>query len=175
MSSFGFRIDGQTDDGQTGGRLDGRTDGSRSNMIVGYDACRPLNDTDELVALSNFLYGFCELWCIWHGGAMRHTDAELARLRTARRLALEGFTYLSKHASEQHQCYNFKILPKFHKLDECIRRSLRTRLNVSWHWEFQDETFIGVMKRLARQCHPNSLSIRVVQRWLVFEHAGVVL
>ena len=77
-----------------------------------------------------------------------------------------GFQWLAHEAAARHD-FLFEFVPKFHKLDESLRRSSRTRVNPAWHWCFSEESWVGFIASLANSTHKVALQRRTIERWLV--------
>ena len=119
-----------------------------------------------MCAIATTMHGFASIWCLLVNCGMRFTHREAEQLRIARRRALEGYHWLSLHASHSGR-FLWCLKPKFHKLDECLRRAARTRLNPGFYWAFADEDWIGQLSRLAASTHRCTMQRRVAERWLV--------
>ena len=59
------------------------------------------------------------------------------------------------------------MIPKFHKLDESLRESIRSRLNAASHWTFKDESWLQYTGKLCWSAHVKTLQFRGIQRWLL--------
>eukprot|EP00969_Alexandrium_andersonii_P010250 447087-Alexandrium_andersonii.AAC.1 len=58
---------------------------------------------------------------------------------------------MSSTAAANHE-FMYQIIPKFHKLDHCIRRACRTRMNAALFWTFGSEDMMRHMAALAGSC-----------------------
>ena len=136
------------------------------------DCCKKLFDMhadDEAKELAMTAGGFANLWEIYH---LPHklTHHDRARLESARVRALCGFNCLSNRALGGNRFY-FHVIPKYHKLDHTLRRSVASGLNASSYWTFSDEDWIGWMSRLAHSCHAHTIQTRAIVRWQITYYA----
>ncbi len=94
------------------------------------------------------------------------TESEVVELEKARSAALLGFYWLHKKSIECGR-YGYNITPKFHQVDEMIRRGLRTR--ISWHlwWTFCSESAMGNWAKLCGKSHGATIMRRPVERWVM--------
>jgi hypothetical protein len=122
--------------------------------------------SEYMSKLATCSWGFASIWCIVSAAGMILTEGEANNLASARRHALMGFQWLAHEAAARHD-FLFDFVPKFHKLDESLRRSSRTRVNPAWHWCFSEESWVGFIARLANSTHKVALQRRTIERWLV--------
>lgn len=59
------------------------------------------------------------------------------------------------------------LKPKHHALKHIIDNAHRCGRNPGWDWEFADESFVGIAKRIATRTHASVVSLRTAQRWLI--------
>ena len=111
------------------------------------------------------MWGFAARYCIWSGAEQQLSDHEVQSLKTARSAALEGYHWLSLNASQTNR-YAYLLRPKFHKLDDCVRKAIKTRRNPAWFWSFADESWVGAISKLSGSAHNRCLAQRVPSRWL---------
>ena len=117
-------------------------------------------------------FGFASVWCIISNGDMILSDNEVEGLVRGRQQALLGFQWLAVKSQEQGK-YLFRYCPKFHKLDEQLRRAERTKLNPSFTRMFAEESWIGLLPNLAASTHVAAVSRRISERWLVHMYGEV--
>ena len=93
------------------------------------------------------------------------TDHEVDRLRVGRRAAFAALRWLASNAVA-HNLSRFHLRPKFHQLDHCIRRSIRTGVIFSAFWVFLQEDSMGKWSKVGVKVHASVVSSRVIDRWL---------
>ena len=60
------------------------------------------------------------------------------------------------------------IRPKHHYLQHIARYVLRTRINIRIHQNFDSESYMGKIKRIACKCHSTAMLLRVQQRYILY-------
>ena len=105
------------------------------------------------------------MYFVYSEGGQQLSNSEVDLLEKARSTGLEGYHFLSLDAAK-HGAHCYKLQPTFHKLDESVRLACRTHRSPAWWWTFADESWIGMVSKLANSTHIKSLSRRVVERWL---------
>ena len=116
--------------------------------------------------LVNTLAAFAQIWCIGKAAGPWCSPEEAAKLERARLAGLQGYNVLSQSCKDRG-IYRYEIRPKFHKLDELLRLAVSSRRNFMAQWTMSDEDWIGRMTRLALSTHANTMSRKVVARWIV--------
>ena len=96
----------------------------------------------------------------------RMNDSQCAELEELRSTALLSYHWLSKTSCEAG-AFRYRMRPKFHHLDEGLRRSVRTGVSMSIYYSFTPEDCMGVVARMCRHIHPSSIMRRGVSRWLL--------
>jgi hypothetical protein len=119
------------------------------------------------VLLATTLHAFAAIYAVCTSGSLRLSDREVQQLRAARSAALQGYNALARAAQEQGQWY-YKIIPKYHKMDHHLRRCCANRLNPGSHWNFANESFIGILARLCQSTHRFSMQHRAIRRWVAY-------
>ena len=61
----------------------------------------------------------------------------------------------------------FKLRPKHHYMLHMALDTASFRLNPKMGHNFQEEAFLGSIKYVARACHGRTMSLRVLQRYLL--------
>lgn len=61
----------------------------------------------------------------------------------------------------------FKMRPKHHCLVHLAVDVLQNRINPRTYHVFNDESFLGKLKSVARKCHGASMHKRVLQRYIL--------
>ena len=135
-------------------------------LWLAHETAETQRASEYMSKLAACSYGFAALWCIVSAAGMILTEGEANKLASARRQALMGYQWLAHEAAAREE-YLFEFVPKFHKLDESLRRSSRTRVNPAWHWCFSEESWVGFIARLANSTHKVSLQRRTALRWLL--------
>lgn len=73
------------------------------------------------------------------------------------------------YMSQQQGLRLYKLRPKHHYLYHVARDAQRTRLNaLKLQACFNDESFLGFLKKIGVQCHASSMMNRLMQRYLLF-------
>jgi hypothetical protein len=116
------------------------------------------------------LHGFDQIYKITH--QTRFPDCFMNELQTsqleeARQAALLGYHFLSKTAADNN-IYCFHIIPKLHKLDHMLRRSIRTGLSASLFWTFVLESEMSLAAKVIGSCHAASSMRRGIQKCRMF-------
>ena len=115
------------------------------------------------------LRGFAVVYEAYHfrddNGMM--TEAEANILEQGRSAALLGYNACAK-AAVARGAFLWPIIPKYHKLDHLLRRSIRTRMSASMFWTFSDEDMMKWMSSTVRNSHGLGLLKFPIMRWLLF-------
>jgi len=97
----------------------------------------------------------------------RHfTDEALAKLDEAGETFLYAYNALALYAC----ClgiFLFKVKPKLHMFCHMFREMARVA-NPRRVQAYMDESVIGKLKKIAAACHPDAISHRVVERWVLW-------
>ena len=130
-----------------------------------------IKDVDsEMQVLFMVLDGMVDIWVLAQELKAKDTifldPTEKARLAAARRHALEGYMFLWRFA-QHNELARYGCRPKFHKLDHCLRRAIKTGLSYSCWWSFACEGAIGTTAKTCAVSHASTLGVRPTQRWLV--------
>ena len=120
----------------------------------------------HLACIAGMMHGYSEIFCVCQQSGQFLSDHQAQRLAAARESALFCNGALTSEAMVLGRPH-FRPKPKHHLCDHALRRAIATRENPAWHWCFSDEYFIGRVEKLAQGCHVNSLSQRVLQRYVV--------
>ena len=92
--------------------------------------------------------------------------AYIKELCSLLQLHLQTTAYLAGHAwARKLMC--FKLRPKSHYLWHLAVGTRRYRLNPRLFHTWDDESFLGKMKGVARRCHGRAVERRVLQRYVV--------
>ena len=110
--------------------------------------------------------GLAAMYFVYSEGGQQLSNSEVDLLEKARSAGLEGYHVLSLDAAKRG-AYCYKLQPAFHKLDESVCLACCTHRNPAWWWTSADESWIGMVSKLANSTHIRSLPRRVVERWLV--------
>ena len=118
-------------------------------------------------ARANCIYGFDQTIKLLKSAPLILNGWHVRALESCRQAALDSHGYLSQSAAER-SLGRWLTKPKHHLFDHCLRIMIRERVNVTFHWCFADESFVGMIKRIAAACHGGgSLERRVAFRWLL--------
>ena len=93
------------------------------------------------------------------GEARRFDEVVHVHLRTWQRLALKFEANLIPLCN---------IRPKHHYLQHLARYVLQTRINIRVHQNFNAESYMGRIKRIACKCHSTAMLLRVQQRYILY-------
>ena len=91
-------------------------------------------------------------------------DSTCDKLLRCHKIAMNSYSILSRHASEQCQ-RRWPMKPKFHLLDEIIRETATSKINCRQYWCFKHEDFIGVIVKVAKRCHTTTMCRKVLLKW----------
>ena len=61
----------------------------------------------------------------------------------------------------------FKMRPKHHYLLHCSWEVVSTQLNPKSFQCFGDESWLGKLKKISKQCHGRTMQFRALQRYLI--------
>ena len=131
--------------------------------------CRDFVSTEHGRQRCTCMHGFMEFWNTVNSSKSRLlvSSEEKLRLQSAREMLLLCYQWLSKESVENGK-HSWNMRPKFHRVDKCLRRCIRTGLNPSIFWTFGSEHLMGVMARQCQKIHGSSLYRRSVQRWQIY-------
>ena len=123
------------------------------------------NRQDDLRA--NTLWGFTHSIRLLQQCPCILSLRQCAQLEQCRKSALLCYGTLSAESAEAGS--NLWVSkPKWHMYDHCIRLAIKERLNPTYWWCFSDETFIGLIGRLAKSVSNGpGFELAVVQKWLL--------
>jgi hypothetical protein len=94
------------------------------------------------------------------------SDDEVVKAQGAGKLWLQSYKTLALHALAANQRLWY-IIPKHHYIYHHIL-DLTNKLNPRCLMTWLDEDFMGKISRLARRCSRRTVSLRVLQRYLLF-------
>ena len=94
-----------------------------------------------------------------HEAAKKASDLFKLCLRAYGALCVEA------HAADRHL---FKVRPKAHYFDHTGRALLEFRINPRAYSIWLQEDMLGKLKRIGRVCHASTVSLRIVQWYLVY-------
>ena len=118
-------------------------------------------------ARANCIYGFDMTIKILTPAPMILNNWHARKLEECRQCALWSHGYLSQIAG-QRSLGRWLTKPKHHLFDHCLRIMIRDRVNVTFHWCFADESFVGLIKKIAAACHGgDALERMVAKRWVL--------
>jgi hypothetical protein len=101
----------------------------------------------------------------WRDGRWKLSTNEISRAQYAGRTYLLSYQWLSIE-SLKNKTHNFKQRPKRHYVDHMIR-DLSNGINPNAVNCEQDETFMGIVKRIGCKTHGATAMMRTLQRYLV--------
>lgn len=107
------------------------------------------------------------LWLLDSAG-MFLDASQASRAKQAGELFLSTYVWLASHAVSKGWL-QWKVRPKMHSLHHiCLRLAAGTvSLNPRFTSCWGDEGFVGQVAKVARRCHPRTLALRTMQRWLL--------
>ncbi|CAE7375107.1 nipblb [Symbiodinium sp. CCMP2592] len=122
---------------------------------------------EDLVRMALAMRGLSEAQSLLDNGGLKFTGSEARKfdemvhlhLRTWQRLAVKFEDLLIPLCN---------IRPKHHYLQHLARYVLRTRINIRIHQNFDSESYMGKIKRIACKCHSTSMLLRVQQRYILY-------
>ena len=117
--------------------------------------------------LANTLWGFTHSIRLLQQWPLILSLRQCAQLEECRRSALVCYGTLSAESAEAGS--NLWVSkPKWHMYDHCLRLAIQERINPTFWWCFSDETFIGLLGRLAKiAANGPGLELAVVNKWLL--------
>ncbi|CAE7360310.1 nipblb [Symbiodinium sp. CCMP2592] len=122
---------------------------------------------EDLVRMALAMRGLSEAQSLLDNGGLKFTGSEARKfdemahlhLRTWQRLAVKFEDLLIPLCN---------IRPKHHYLQHLARYVLRTRINIRIHQNFDSESYMGKIKRIACKCHSTSMLLRVQQCYILY-------
>ena len=118
-------------------------------------------------ARANCLWGYVSSLNVLKDAPLILSDEVAADLEICRRAALYSHGALS-WAAGQCGAGTWLTKPKMHMYDHCLRLAQHERLNPMFWWCFADESFVGLVAKLAKLCHAGSaLEDSIVERWII--------
>ena len=124
---------------------------------------------EECDLLAYTLWGFNRWIEVQHSVASRNTvimtQAEGDSLAEARDVGLSGYKALSQLA-RRDSLRAYQMIPKYHMLDHCLRRSIDSHISFSCFWVYSQESFMGRSARVSKAVHASVIASRAVDRWL---------
>ena len=132
-------------------------------------------DSEHKRRRQTMMQGFVTLYNVPHDARPRVklTEGEVSRLADARQQLLFCYHYLAHTCNAAGQRH-YNIRPKYHRIDECVRRSCRTHVNPALFWTYGSESFMGVIARLSRQVHGGNTVRGTVERWGLYWWAELI-
>ena len=124
------------------------------------------NPNREQSLIRCLLWGLTSLWKVCSVKSIELDDDKLQLLIEARQAILYSYNALSSDFAVQGKAL-FSPRPKFHVIDETLRRCISSRLSPRQAMTLVDESICGQISKMAFQCHPLSMGRRVVDRWLL--------
>ena len=124
------------------------------------------SDDAEMKALAVLCWSFAEFQRIWDQALDWLTESEANEQYAAGMLYIRTYLHLAQIAHDKGEFY-FKIRPKLHYTEHLFEEVLVTRENPVCHHTFQDEDFMGKVKRIARVTHRKTMCKRSLQRYLI--------
>lgn len=118
--------------------------------------------------MAAMFYGYSIIFDVCCNASIWLSSTEAKELESARKMSLRNNAALTPIFSP-----HFPQKPKLHLCDQALRMAENGRLNPTAHWAFCDEDFIGQIQVLGALCHRNTVSLRLVQRYLVGLHIGI--
>ena len=123
------------------------------------------NDHDN--ARANALWGYSTMIKTLQAAPIVLGDDHCKDVEVCRQAALYSHGALS-WAGALTKSGTWLTKPKMHLLDHCIRRALRDRVNPTYFWVFSDESFVGMIRNIARRCHGGvALERTLCERWMI--------
>lgn len=116
--------------------------------------------------LATSIYGLQRLIEIMDGSGLVFTDEEAAEASNCLELHLKSYMWLAVYFYERRVMY-FKVRCKTHYLFHLVDEIRLWKLNpVIWE-NFEEESFLGKLKRIAIRCHGGTCTQRVFSRYLL--------
>ena len=133
-------------------------------------------DTEYKQQRHQMLKGFMEHWNTIRDARPRVLlePAELERVGRSRESMLLCYHYLAK-VNQRSDIRRYNVRPKYHRIDHCVRRCLRTTVNPCLYWTYGSEDFMGTLARLSRQVHGSHTTRGTVDRWLLFWWSRIII
>ena len=101
------------------------------------------------------------------GVSFEMSPAGLAQLANARDMIMYGYHWLC-HESASRSIPKWPWEPKLHELDHGIRDCLKSRLAMSSHWAYSDESWAGMISKVLFASHAVTRSLVILGRYLIF-------
>jgi len=114
------------------------------------------------------IWGLADFFYICDHSGRWFTDSEAAEVVAAGSLYLDCYQRLAFKFS-QDGCFTYKVRPKHHYFAcRILLNILASHVNPRYVHCFADEDFVGRIARLAKATCSKTVSLRVLQRWLLY-------
>lgn len=123
-------------------------------------------DTWDMQLLNTALCAHKDVQLIMERNGKHLGAADARQLLHAGLAFLRAWSLLAKIA-EDGSVARFSIRPKHHLFEEGVRRAFKTRRNPREEWVYKHESFVGQIAKVCGRSHVSTLSVRVLQRWLL--------
>jgi len=109
----------------------------------------------------------CRFYEIIEGEGSQLPASAIQELATIGRQFMGIYTALSKEAA-QHRVRAWKMVPKFHIWQHLAEWVPAMWGNPRFFWTYADEDLIGSMIEIGKSCHPTTLPLTALYKWLVY-------
>ena len=131
-------------------------------------ASRVRSDSEKLSHIHTMLWGMVEFWNVIDAVKPRFilTDSETTHLEVCRQAMLGSYYWIHSTCAARSEA-KCNLIPKYHQVDELVRRAIRTQVSPHLWWTFSSEDAMGTWARLASKCHGASTMRTAVDKWLL--------
>ena len=139
-------------------------------LCIGWPQLLSIKQNNRITSTRRFEPVCCKVyhsfWLLLHTRSTWLTEQDLEDLTKARDIALFSYSALMRIADEEGKPF-YRSKPKLHMMDHIWRFAIKSSMNPSVYWTYQDEDMMRLSLKSAGQCHADSLEYRCLQRWMV--------
>lgn len=104
---------------------------------------------------------------ICDGGGILLTKTHAKEAGNALLQHLRSFQYLACHHGVAEAPFLYRLVPKSHYLWHTAMQTIEWQINPFTFHCFNEESWLGKVKCVAKQCHGRSMTARVISRYLI--------
>ena len=108
----------------------------------------------------------CHLYDVMAASSQFFSDATLKDFRETGQSLVLLYSELHAEAFGLHQKL-WKFPPKAHLVDHLVTYQAAEWGNPSYYWCYADEDLVGLCIEIAESCHPSTLAITALVKWLI--------
>ena len=147
----------------------GNSKAHNSRVIIAYCAHQAVRyqHLDELGQVRAATCWGLAYFCDRLGRAGRWlSDDDIEAMRLGGRTYLDGYAWLARYSVDA-QTLRWVWNPKHHQFEHLLDEIMQDRLNPRYYWNYADEDLVGRVATTAKNCHPWTMCLRRLQRWMI--------